>query len=143
MTITAPPDALSSAPARPAPPNPAHPRDIRWSGPLADRIQAAYKLELADRRVAALSLLHAMLVAGAPATIDAALSWRAIGCLLADCSIDLYPRPHLNPPVAGDLPRADYFWSLSATAHRISDAMHREMAVRAETAAIARGAVAS
>lgn len=139
MTITDSPDAAPADPARPEPPNPSQPRAIRWSGPLCDRIQSAYHLDPASRRITALALLHAMLVAGSPATVAAALSWRALGCLLGDCSIGLHPRPHLVPPVAGDLPRADYFWSLSSSAHRIADAMHREMAVREATAAL-RGA---
>lgn len=48
-----------------------------------------------------------------PDSVGTAADWKALGRLLRECSIDLYPRPHMVPPVAGDIHRAMEFSKLA------------------------------
>lgn len=83
--------------------------------PLSARIAAAVSSHPILRRAIASSLYVEMLAA--PDAIGTASDWRALSRLLLDCEIGLYPRPHMVPPVAGDMDRALEFSAMSRDAH--------------------------
>lgn len=83
--------------------------------PLSARIAAALSLHPILRRAAAQALHAAML--RLPDSIGTAANWRALSSVLLECEIELYPRPHMVPPVAGDIGRALEFSALARDAH--------------------------
>ena len=105
--------------------------------PTASRISARIAAAAASHpilRRALASQLHAEML-GAEDSLSTAADWRALARLLLDCEIGLYPRPHMVPPVAGDMDRALVFSGLGRDAHNRGVMM----CVRCERAALRAG----
>lgn len=100
---------------------------------LSARIAGALSLPSILRRAVALSLHAEML--GLADTMGTAADWRALARLLRECSLELFPRPHMVPPVDGDYDRAFAFGALA------DDAWNRStmMRVRIERDALREG----
>lgn len=100
---------------------------------IAARIAAALSLHPVLRRATA-QALHAEM-SRLDDSMGTAADWRALSSLLRECEIELYPRPHMVPPVAGDIDRAMQFGALA------TDAWNRGtmMRLRVERDAIRRG----
>lgn len=101
--------------------------------PLSARIAAAVSSHPILRRAIASSLYVEMLAA--PDAIGTAADWRALSRVLLDCEIELYPKPHMVPSVAGDMGRALEFSALSRDAHNRGVMMR----LRCEQAALRAG----
>jgi hypothetical protein len=100
---------------------------------LAARIAAAAFAHPILRR-ALVSALYAEMLR-APDAIGTAADWRALSRVLLDCEIELYGRPHMVPPEAGDILRALEFSALSRDAHNRGVMMR----LRVERAALRSG----
>lgn len=100
---------------------------------LSARIAAASSAHPILRRALVSRLYAEMLLA--PDAIGTAADWRALSRVLLDCEIEMYGKPHMVPPVAGDIHRALEFAGLSRDAHNRSVMMR----VRVERAALRGG----
>ena len=83
--------------------------------PLCDRIRATFPLSPILRRAVA-AALHAELTTAGDSLANAS-NWKLLASLLHECEVELYPRPHMVPPGAGDLDRALEFSALADDAH--------------------------
>ena len=88
------------------------------SSTLSARIAAASAAHPILRRAFASQLYAEM--AKLPDSIGLAADWRALSRLLLACEVELYPRPHTVPPVAGDMDRALEFAEMGRKAYNHS-----------------------
>lgn len=82
---------------------------------ISSRIRAASSAHPILRRALA-SRLHAEM-SELPDSLGLADAWRALGRVLLNCEVELYPRRHATPPQAGDMDRALEFAEMYRDAH--------------------------